>query len=237
MFVRVRAALWRHRRWQNGRVSDADPAWLSEQRDVILAEGADAFTYLQSQVSQDLRPMADGDSAWTFVLAPTGKVEALARVWRVNERRWQLDVDGGFGDALLARLNRFRIRVDVTFTLQPAGSAEPSQEAEVARIREAWPRMGNEIVPGETIPAETGVIDQAVSFTKGCYPGQELVERMDSRGASAPRQLRHVTVADGTEPGDDYVVDGVVAGSITSVVGTDALALVRRQFLVAGEKQ
>ena len=35
-----------------------------------------------------------------------------------------------------------------------------------------------EIVPGETIPAETGITDVAVSFTKGCYPGQELVERM-----------------------------------------------------------
>lgn len=220
-----------------GHVSDIDPAWLGEQRDVILAEGADAFTYLQSQVSQDLRPMVDGDSVWTFVLAPTGKVEALARVCRVNEQRWQLDVDSGFGDALLARLNRFRIRVDVTFTLQPAGSAELSPAAEVARIRAAWPRMGSEIVPGETIPAETGVIDRAVSFTKGCYPGQELVERMDSRGASAPRQLRHVIVADGAQPGDDYLVDGVVVGSITSVVGADALALIRRQFLAVDEER
>ena len=54
--------------------------------------------------------------------------------------------------------------------------------------------MGFEIVPGETIPAATGVVPVAVNFTKGCYPGQELVERMDSRGADAPKQLRIVEV-------------------------------------------
>ena len=54
--------------------------------------------------------------------------------------------------------------------------------------------MGFEIVPGETIPAVTGVVPVAVNFTKGCYPGQELVERMDSRGADAPKSLRIVEV-------------------------------------------
>ena len=63
-------------------------------------------------------------------------------------------------------------------------------ELERLRIEDGWPAMGAEIVPGETIPAETGVVPVAVDFKKGCYPGQELVERMDSRGASAPRRLR-----------------------------------------------
>jgi folate-binding protein YgfZ len=88
--------------------------------------------------------------------------------------------------------------------------------------------MGSEIVPGETIPAETGVVSAAVSFTKGCYPGQELVERMDSRSASAPRHVERVDVAAGAVPGDPYLVDGEQAGVVTSVAGTAALALVRR---------
>ena len=54
--------------------------------------------------------------------------------------------------------------------------------------------MGAEIVPGETIPAVTGVTGVAVNFTKGCYPGQELVERMDSRGAEAPSSLRVLAI-------------------------------------------
>ena len=57
--------------------------------------------------------------------------------------------------------------------------------------------MGAEIVPGETIPAETGLTDVAVSFTKGCYPGQELVERMDSR-ARRPRATSTCCLAEPT---------------------------------------
>ena len=70
----------------------------------------------------------------------------------------------------------------------PAGVREgTAAELEAARIADGWPAMGVEIEPGETIPAETGVVAVAVDFRKGCYPGQELVERMDSRGATAPR--------------------------------------------------
>jgi tRNA-modifying protein YgfZ len=218
-------------RWHTGEMSNEQP-WLDEPRDLVVVEGADALTYLQSQVSQDLRPLADGDSAWTFVLSPTGKVEVLARIVRNSPTWFTLDTDRGFGDALVARLNRFKIRVDATISLSAAGPAgERSVESEVARLRAGWPQMGAEIIPGETIPAETGVVDAAVSFTKGCYPGQELVERMDSRGAAAPRSLRSVIVPEGTRPGDDYIVDGQTAGRVTSVVGEVALALVRRQFL------
>ena len=55
--------------------------------------------------------MAVGDSGWTFVLQPNGRVDVLARVWRTAEERFLLDTDPGFGDELAARLNRFRIRV------------------------------------------------------------------------------------------------------------------------------
>jgi folate-binding protein YgfZ len=89
---------------------------------------------------------------------------------------------------------------------------------------------GGEIVPGQTIPAVTGVVPVAVNFTKGCYPGQELVERMDSRGADAPMSLRIVDVPAGTVGGDPLVVDGVEVGTITSVSpqGGLALGMVRR---------
>jgi folate-binding Fe-S cluster repair protein YgfZ len=69
----------------------------------------------------------------------------------------------------------------------------------------------------------------AVSFTKGCYPGQELVERMDSRGATAPFVLRDIDDS-GYAPGDPYIVDGVEVGRVTSVAGGRALAYVRRDL-------
>jgi folate-binding protein YgfZ len=78
------------------------------------------------------------------------------------------------------------------------------------------------------IPAETGVVDVAVSFTKGCYPGQELVERMDSRGSTAPRRLCRVICAPGVQVGDEVVVDGETVGVYTTVVGMIALALIKR---------
>ena len=208
-----------------------DPAAIDENaRDHVIVDGPDAASYLQSQIAQDIRELAVGDRTWTLVLDPTGKVESLARVTRASDDRFDFDTDAGFGDALAARLARFKIRVQADISTEAAMSATPSPAHEAARIDAGWPRMGSEIVPGETIPAVTGVVALAVSFTKGCYPGQELVERMDSRGADAPRTLRILDV-DGAEVGDDVLdVGGDVVGSITSVApaGDHALALVKR---------
>ena len=196
----------------------------------MIVEGPDALSYLHSQVAQDLQGLAVGDRVWTLVLEPTGKVESLTRVSRVGEHRFDFDVDAGYGEALAARLDRFKIRVKAEIHVEPATNPAPTDAHETARIAAGWPRLGFEIVPGQTIPAATGVVPVAVSFTKGCYPGQELVERMDSRGADAPLSLRIVEVAAGVTAGDPLIVDGAEVGSITSVspTGDRALALVRR---------
>jgi folate-binding protein YgfZ len=241
------------------------PFWSIVARDACEVRGPDAESYLHGQLSQSVTTMAVDDSRWTFVLEPTGKIVALARVWRTRADAFVLDTDPGFGDELVARLNRFRIRVkldveplawsalavrgaagerppssvvgwwDRDYDLVGSGVTPPDDveersrsDYELARIAAGWPAMGTEITPGETIPAETGVAGVAVDFRKGCYPGQELVERMDARGASAPRALRVVTVASGTEAGEPLVVDGTEVGRITSVQGTLALASVRR---------
>jgi len=83
-------------------------------------------------------------------------------------------------------------------------------------------------VPGATIPAALGVSRIADNFTKGCYPGQELVERMDSRAAEAPRALHRVAVPEGTQPGDPVLDGDQTVGEVTSVAGTSALAWVKR---------
>lgn len=204
-------------------------------RDRVVVDGPDAQTYLQGQIAQDIRELAVGDARWTLVLDPTGKIDALANVERVGEHTFVFDTDAGFGDRLAARLSRFKIRVDADITIEPAAQRDPSDAHETARIEAGWPRMGHEIVPGETIPAATGVETVAVSFTKGCYPGQELVERMNSRGSEAPRTLRVLTA--GTSGVAPYLVggaiiddDGVEAGTITSVSpdGRTALGYVKR---------
>ena len=200
-------------------------------RDRVWVRGPDAASYLQSQLSQELRDLDVGGERWTFVLDPTGKVDALARIGRVADDEFLLDTDAAYGEVLAARLQRFKIRVAADIEVVAAERPAPDDEHESARIAAGWPRMGHEIVPGETIPATTGVTARAVSFTKGCYPGQELVERMDSRGADAPRTLRIVELDAGAAPGDPVVDDtGAEVGVITSVGpdGTLGLASVKR---------
>ncbi len=90
---------------------------------------------------------------------------------------------------------------------------------EVERINAGVPKMGAEITDG-VIPAELGqaVIDASVSFTKGCYTGQELVARVDSRGGNVPRHLRALVLG-GEEPpapGSEIVVGDKVVGTVTS---------------------
>ena len=119
-------------------------------------------------------------------------------------------------------------------SIDDTSGLESSPELEVERVAAVWPRLGAEIDPGRTVPAATGVVERAVSFTKGCYPGQELVERMDSRGAEAPFSLRRIDDAADYAVGDAIVQDGVEVGEVTSVAGGRALALIRRGVDVGG---
>jgi tRNA-modifying protein YgfZ len=120
----------------------------------------------------------------------------------------------------------------------PPGMPEADPSAyESLRIRSGVPRMGAELTEA-TIPAEAGqwVIDASVSFTKGCFTGQELVARIDSRGGHVPRRLRGLAVGAAERPpvGAPVVVDGAEVGKVTSVApapGTDqgvALAYIGR---------
>jgi len=83
-------------------------------------------------------------------------------------------------------------------------------------------------VPGDTIPAETGITGAAVSFTKGCYTGQELVERMDARQATPPRRLVRVHAPAPLVEGAELTLAGKVVGLVTTSAGTESLAYVHR---------
>ena len=95
------------------------------------------------------------------------------------------------------------------------------------RVEAGWPAMGAELT-ADTIPAESGIVAEAASFTKGCYTGQELVARIDSRGGHVPRLLRHVRLTRPAKPGTALHVDDKEVGRLTSVAATLALAYVSR---------
>ena len=89
---------------------------------------------------------------------------------------------------------------------------------ERARIEAGVPAMGRELTES-TIPVEAGqwLIDASVSFTKGCYTGQELVARIDSRGGNAPRPIRGIRVRGHVSAGAPVVAeDGRALGNLTS---------------------
>lgn len=103
-------------------------------------------------------------------------------------------------------------------------------EADALRVEQGWPAMGREL-DDSVIPAEAGqwLVDASVSFTKGCYTGQELVARVDSRGGNVPRRLcgvlieQHLADPDGIAAGDEVVHDGQVRGVLTSVACSPVL--------------
>jgi folate-binding protein YgfZ len=71
---------------------------------------------------------------------------------------------------------------------------------EAARIQAGLPVNGRELTEA-TIAAEAGLVERTVSFTKGCFTGQELVARLDSRGSKVARKLAGLVVARGEGDG------------------------------------
>jgi len=114
--------------------------------------------------------------------------------------------------------------------------------AEVLRVESGRPAFGIDM-DAETLPLEAGIEGRAISFTKGCYPGQEVVIRVLHRGhGRVARKIAGVMVPGDTVPatGDLLRAGEREAGRITSAVwspmtgGPIALALVHRDFLAPG---
>jgi tRNA-modifying protein YgfZ len=106
------------------------------------------------------------------------------------------------------------------------------EAAECLRIESGRPRLGLDM-DAETMPQEAGINDRAVSFTKGCYIGQETVARLHYRG-KPNRHLRGLRLAEPAERGTDVMLGEKVVGRLGSVcvsprLGPIALALVRRE--------
>jgi folate-binding protein YgfZ len=116
--------------------------------------------------------------------------------------------------------------------------------AECLRIERGRPRYGIDL-DDSVIPQEAGLNERAVSFTKGCYMGQETVARLHYKG-KPNRQLRGLRLSEPARGGEELLLGERVVGRLTSVtvspaLGPVGLALVRREaevgssLLVAGQ--
>lgn len=250
------------------------------ERDVVRASGTEAVSYLHGQLSQDVAALAVGASTRTFLLEPTGKTVAWLRVTRVDDDALILDTDPGIGEAMVARLERFKLRSKCDFepltwqcvalrgdgtppadhladaaevvvdglwppsagpavdlfgesvAIPPGADEGAAADYERLRIAAGVPVTGVDL-PIDGIPNEGGrwVVNSSISFTKGCYTGQELVMRIDSRGGNVPRPLRLVTFDPSAEPpvGAEVATDGgKVLGHLTSVTAGRGLGAVGR---------
>ena len=121
----------------------------------------------------------------------------------------------------------------LTRELLGRGAAPVTPEAaECLRVERGRPRYGIDL-DSSTIPQEAGLNDRAVSFTKGCYVGQETVARLHYRG-KPNRRLRGLRLSEMAPAGDELSFEGRSVGQLSSVVpsprfGPIGLALVRRE--------
>jgi tRNA-modifying protein YgfZ len=118
-------------------------------------------------------------------------------------------------------------------TLVEAGAVEVAPEAaEIVRVEAGVPRFGFEMDAG-TMPAEAAIVEDAVSFTKGCYIGQETVARLHYKG-KPNRHLRGLRLSGAAAPGAALKLGekevGTLGGAVVSpALGPIGLAIVRRE--------
>lgn len=241
-------------------------------RDVISVAGAQAGTYLQGQLSQDITAIDVMTGKNSLLLSPQGKLVSWVRVSKVADDSYFIDVDRGWGSAVIERLTKFKLRTKVDIsersdldclafrgpgTNKFVSVAQAATEgkgansfhlllsanwsgiggmdiisnsavfpsefvrvdnevAESLRVECGVPKMGTELTD-RTIAAEAGIVENSVSFTKGCYTGQELVARIDSRGSNVSKKLYGFVMGDQIPPqGAELFVDGKSVGNLTS---------------------
>ena len=268
------------------------------ERGKLALTGADAKSFLQGQVSNDVEALSPGTGCYAAFLTPKGKMlgdvrildagdEVLLDTERVSlqelfnmvrrfsvgyslelhKRTLQRGLLGLLGpeaeavaqitdlgdaehahaaaqiDGIAVRAIRTDLGIDLLCDAEDtealagaltARGADPVSEtvADCVRVEHGRPRYGVDL-DDTVIPQEADLNDRAVSFTKGCYVGQETVARLFYRG-KPNRQLRGLRLSAPAETGAEIALGDRVVGRLGSVaespaLGPIALALVRRE--------
>jgi folate-binding protein YgfZ len=227
-------------------------------RAFVRVSGADAADYLDRMVSNEVAAIPIGDASDALLLTPKARVIAPLRIWRRGEQDFLLLTEPELGERVRAELLRMRFAAKCEVELEEHASVlvfggedgipnedygaparevldeelEPTldeRELERMRIEAGTPRFGAEI-DDRVLPAEAGLTKRAISFTKGCYPGQEPIARLHHRG-HVNRSLRRLALDGGAVPAPETELsyEGKPVGRITSAVPGLALAYVRTE--------
>jgi folate-binding protein YgfZ len=228
-------------------------------RSFVRVSGPDACDYLQRMVSNDVEALAVGESCPALLLTAKARVTAPVVVWRRGDEDYLLLTEPELGDGVRSLLVRMRLRAQCEIEPEEhesvlvfggadglpselPGSVEvldaglqptvTDEELELRRVEAGVPRWGREI-DDRILPAEAGLDRTHVSFSKGCYPGQEPVARLHFRG-HPNRGLRVLELDDVPEYDAELLHDGKVVGRVTSAARREdgsvvALAYVRTE--------
>jgi folate-binding protein YgfZ len=194
-----------------------------------------------------------GEVVDALLLTPKSRLIAPLRVWRRGPEDFLLLTEPELGEAVRTQLlrSRFAAKCEIEqedhTSLLVFGEAEglPGElpgtvevldaaleptlgdhEVERARIEAGAPAWGKEL-DDSILPAEAGLDETHVSFTKGCYPGQEPIARLHYRGR--PNRRLAVLEVQNAAPGDEIFLGEKAVGRVTSAVPGLALGYVRRE--------
>jgi tRNA-modifying protein YgfZ len=224
-------------------------------RGYVAVSGPEAAEFLERMVSNEVTSLESGEARPALLLTPKSRIVAPLRVVREGPESFLLITEAELAELVGSTLLRARFAAKCEIELKPyrgylqLGSGEGIRnddygteaweswgekerdaasvdELEPRRIEAGTPLWGREL--DETIlPAEAGLDETHVSFTKGCYPGQEPIARLHYRGRPN-RRLRVLEVEDAS-PGDEIFLGEKAVGRVTSAVPGRALAYVRRE--------
>jgi folate-binding protein YgfZ len=229
------------------------------ERDFVRVAGPEATEYLQRMVSNDVEALAGGEACPALLLTAKARVIAPLVILRRADDDFLLLTEPGLGEVVRAHLTRMRLRArceigpeqhesvlvfggDAGFVTDWPGAREAlderleptlsDEELELRRIEAGVPRWEHEI-DDRILPAEAGLDGTHVSFSKGCYPGQEPVARLHYRG-HPNRRLRVVELDDVPQYDTTLLYEDREVGRVTSAVRRDdgsvvALAYVRTE--------
>jgi folate-binding protein YgfZ len=214
-------------------------------REYVGVRGADAASYLNAIVTNDVEALGPGEACEALLLTPKARVVAPMTVLRRSADDYLLLTEPGLGEGLRAALLRTRFAAKCEIELEEHISAvvlgegegiptrdygtdavevldaglEPTMgedELELLRIRAGTPRHGREI-DDRVLPAEAGLDARAIDFSKGCYVGQEPVARQHYRGR-VNRSLRVLSLEGPELPEYDAELThaGKAVGRVTS---------------------
>jgi folate-binding protein YgfZ len=223
--------------------SVTSPTVARRPRAFLRVAGPDAADYLQRMVSNDVEALAVGEACDALLLTAKARVIAPLRVLRRDDDFLVL-TEPELGDTVRTQLlrTRFAAKAEIepeeheswlvlggeeVLDDRPAGDEVGEAELERWRIEAGIPHWGREI-DGQILPAEAGLDETHISFSKGCYPGQEPIARQRYRG-KVNRKLRVLNVEGDATPGTELLLDGKKVGRITSAVPGVALAYVRTE--------